>query len=114
MKPYSHVRFRWWDGVDLKETLKKFEEFETESKEPITDPREIGLHKDTRIEVVVKADTLQAWLSKFRAVLGQREAAPFTPRDVELRDKVREIYDHDRPTPFPWSWVPEPDYEVKK
>ena len=62
---------------------------------------EISINKDFREEIEVEADTLQAVLSPTRAVLSQKEAKPFTIKDVELRDKVLKIYPRNRQTPFP-------------
>ena len=52
-------------------------------------------------------------LSPMRAVLSQKEAAPFTKKDVELRKKVLEFYPRSRPTPFPWQFISEPEYEAE-
>ncbi len=72
---------------------------------------EVAIHKDDRSELEVKSDTLVALLSSFRAVLSQREPAPFTPRDMELRKRVIELYPRERPTPFPWMFGHEPNFE---
>jgi hypothetical protein len=42
----------------------------------------------------------------------QREAAPFTAKDAELREKLFEMYNRDRPTPFPWAFLEEPKFVV--
>ena len=65
-------------------------------------------------ELKVGADTLNAILSIFSGTLYQKEAVPFTTRDVELRKKVLEMYPRSRPTPFPWSFSDEPKFEVKQ
>jgi len=62
----------------------------------------------------VSADTLSAMLSRFRALLYQKEAAPFTARDMELRKKVLELYTRDRSTPFLWGFRSEPKFEIAK
>lgn len=72
------------------------------------------LYKDDKLELSAASDTLVAHLSGFRAVLTQREAKPFTKRDAELREKIRELYPQDRPTPFPWEWSPEPKFTVEE
>ena len=61
-------------------------------------------------ELWVRSDTVTAFLSPFKAVLAQREPSPFTRRDMELRERVFEIYTCDRPTPFLVS--SEPRFEV--
>lgn len=62
-------------------------------------------------EVIVKADTLTASLSLYRAVLSQEKASPFTIKDMTLREKIFELYPQNRPTPFPFLFSPEPKFE---
>lgn len=111
--PYHYVRFRWWKGVSIEEIKEKLgQAFQLR---PIIMPRgdmEISFAKDDRDEFSVAADTLIARLSGFRAVLVQKEAAPFTARDMELRKKVLELYPQSRPTPFPWEFSEEPKFQV--
>jgi hypothetical protein len=112
-KPYSHVRFRWWDTVDLEKASGELgKSYEVKKVEYTEDPS--SLYKEDRREIVVKADTLKASLSLFRVVLGQEKPEPFTAKDKQLRDRVRELYPHDRPTPFPWSFNPEPNFDAEK
>jgi len=76
------------------------------------DMDDLSLLKDSRQEFKVAADTLIARLSSFRALLAQREAAPFTERDMELRKKILELYPRNRPSPFPWQFSEEPIFQV--
>jgi hypothetical protein len=55
----------------------------------------------------------RVYISNFRAILNQREAASFTKKDLILRDKVFDFYSHSRPTPFPWLFDVEPKFEVE-
>ena len=111
VNPYHHVRWRWWSRVDLKKLVVLFEEsFKVDQINFPTGRSDASLYTDDRMEIIVSADTLTAYLSLFRAVLNQKESASFTEKDLELRKKVREIYTHDRPTPFPWSFLPEPKF----
>ena len=114
-EPYNYVRFRWWSRVDLErasEDLGKL--FSVTMVDYPSDKHELSLYKDERKELKVGADTLNAILSIFSVTLYQKEAAPFTTRDVELRKKVLEMYPRSRPTPFPWSFSDEPKFEVKQ
>jgi len=111
---YHYVRFKWWRGNDMKRVAKELEGFKIEEIELPKDKDEVSLFKDEREELRAKADTLTAFLAPARAVLTQRETAPFTPKDLELREKVMKLYPHDRPTPFPWEWSIEPKFEVAK
>ena len=67
---------------------------------------------DEKEQLIVKADTLIARLSLFRAGLSQKKVATFTERDLELRKKVFALYPRSRPTPFPWSFTSEPKFEI--
>lgn len=100
--------------MDLDEVAEKLkDEFEVGKREMPSEGQEISLYKDQRDQLVVVADTLQASLGNFRANLSQNEDRPFTEKDQKLREEIFEIYTHARPTPFPWQWVPEPEYETQ-
>ena len=111
---YSYVRFRWWDPVDLDKAVEEFTRFKTKKIIQEKGGEDISLYRDLRDEVEVEADTLQALLSPFRAVLNQKEAKSFTVRDMELREKVMKMYPQGRPTPFPWEFSSEPKFEKEK
>lgn len=100
--------------MDLDKVAEKLkDEFEISKREMPSEGQEISLYKDQRDQIVVVADTLQASLGNFRANLSQTEAKHFTEKDQKLREMIFEIYTHARPTPFPWSWVPEPEYKTE-
>jgi len=112
---YYYVRFRWWKRVDLKkieEDLSKL--FRVKFVAFPREDSELSIFKDDRHELEVKADTLTGMLSAFRAVLSQKEAAPFTEKDVALRNKVLELYPRNSSTPFPWGFTHEPKFKVEK
>lgn len=88
-------------------------EFEIKHRPNPSNPRyEFSLFPEARREILVMADTLKAYISRFRAVLFQRDRAPFTPRDMELRRRLLEVYPRDRPSPFPWAFSDEEPFEV--
>ena len=111
---YSYVRFRWWDPVNLDKAVEELSGFKVKKIIQEKGGEDISLYRDLRDEVEVEADTLQAFLSPFRAVLNQKEAKPFTARDLELREKVMKMYPRGRPTPFPWEFSSEPKFEVEE
>jgi len=113
-RKYSYVRYTWWREVDIDGLSRELStEFEVKRLPNPSDPRyEFSLFTDARREVLVKADTLKAYISRFRAVLFQRDRAPFTPRDMELRRRLLEVYLRDRPSPFPWAFSDEEPFEV--
>lgn len=101
--------------VDLDKISKDFgDQFEVKVMTYPKDDIEMSLHKDDRDEILVKADTLTAFLSGFRAVIFQKKPKPFTKNDLELRRRIWEIYPHDRATPFPWIFKSEPEFEVEE
>ena len=92
------MRFRWWDPVDLDKVVEEFSGFKTKKIIKKKEGEEISLYRDLRDEITVEADTLKALFSPFRAVLNQKEAKPFTVRDMELREKIMKMYPQDWPT----------------
>jgi hypothetical protein len=111
---YSYVRFRWWDPVDLDRAVEELSGFKSKKIIQEKEGDDLSLYRDLRDEVEVEADTLQAMLSPFRAVLNQRAEKPFTARDMELRERVMKMYPRGRPTPFPWEFSLEPKFEKEK
>lgn len=111
MKAYSFTRFRWWNPLDLEKTAEELgKEYSLEwSRGPVSED-EIALRKEERTTLKVKADTLGAYLDIYKAVMYQKEPAPFTARDVELRLKLFDLYNRDRPTPFPFGFRDEPKF----
>lgn len=98
----------------MKLVAKELEGFIMEEIELPRDKDEISLYKDDREELRVRADTLTVFLAPSRAILTQKEPSPFTPKDLELREKVLKLYPQNQPTPFPWEWSIEPKFEVAK
>ena len=114
MKPYYHVMFRWFKGIDLTEVAR---ELKTKfSIEQIYMPEKRFFAVDEfpfseRERVRVKADTLAARLSPFRAVLFQGKLETFTERDMELRKRILELYPRSSPT---FGHKREPPFLVKR
>jgi hypothetical protein len=110
--PYHFVRFLWMARVDLKAKEEELAEYVVGWRIPPETGSKMHLHLYNLRELKLKADTLNAFISLTRAVLFQKECAPFTPRDMELRKKIFEIYPRNRPTPFPFLVNDEPTFEV--
>lgn len=112
-EPYYYVRFKWFKRADMGGAKRELEEsFQVTSLRAHRGGRDIDLSPFEREELRVRADTLAAYLSPFRAVLFQREATPFTRRDLELRDVLFRIYPRDVPSPLPMFYMDEPKFEV--
>jgi hypothetical protein len=63
-------------------------------------------------KIDVKSDTLTVFLSIYRVVMVQKVAAPFTAKDVELRNRMMELFPEERPTFLPWQSNMEPRFET--
>jgi hypothetical protein len=113
-RKYNYVRYTWWREVDIDELSGELStEFEIKHRPNPSNPRyEFSLFPEARREILVMADTLKAYISRFRTVLFQRDRAPFTPRDMELRRRLLEVYPRDRPSPFPWAFSDEEPFEL--
>jgi hypothetical protein len=114
-EPYYYVRFCWWIPNNLEKLSEELATRFNLVKLPIPkeDERELSLYKSQRGLIEVKADTLSAFLSPFTVVLSQKEKAPFTEKDMELRKTILALYPQIRPTPFPWHFSKEPKFEIK-
>jgi len=112
---YYYTRFRWARPFDLGAASAELgSDFKVSLRARPRGEDEITLFDDQRDELVAEADTLGAIMTSMRAVLFQREAKPFTARDLRLRAWVVERFDKTTPTPFPWGGsFPEPRYEVE-
>jgi hypothetical protein len=73
---------------------------------------EFSLFKDESVELKVRADTLRAFVSSVRAVLYQKEKAPFTLRDMGLRETLFKWYPKKRLSPMPLLFGTEPEFEI--
>jgi hypothetical protein len=114
MKPFYYVRFRWFKGADLKEVARELKiNFSVEEtympEKGFFDVEEFPFSERERLRV--KADTLTARLSPFRAVLFQGKLETFTERDMELRKRILELYPRSSPT---FGHKREPPFLVKR
>jgi hypothetical protein len=114
------VRFTWVQPYKLEELVTELQERFTlvkslvrKKKEPWDmTARAWSFQDDAREEIEVRADTLFAFLSPFRATLFQKEKAPFTKKDMELRETVLALYPRDTATPVPFRFgEKEPTFE---
>ncbi len=112
-RAYHYVRWRWWTKLDLGEVSEELSQrYEVEVLDRPSYELELTFRKDERDEILVRSDTLKVYFSAFRAVMFQKEPAPFTPKDLELRNRVMELYPHERPTPLPMQFSTEPKFET--
>jgi hypothetical protein len=111
---YHYVRFRWSRGLDFDEIASDLSEtFQVERLLRPYAVTEIGIHKDDREKLKVRADTLGALLAPFRVVLYQREPAKFTAADMKLRKIILKMYPRISSTFFPWNFHKEPEFQLE-
>jgi hypothetical protein len=110
---YYFVRFRWWTRLDMERTEEELSgPFEIRRLFVPWSEKELALCIEDREELSVRADTLSVRLAPMRAVLFQREAAPFTSADLRLREWVLDRYGWNRSTPLSLGLQEEPVFEV--
>ena len=101
MQPFFKTRFRWWTPFDIEWFAREFGgKYNVEFRSAHVEEGRIEIFDKSRREIRVKADTLYAFLMAYRAVLFQKEVAPFTERDRALEEFVSDRYPHMRDTPF--------------
>jgi len=110
-EPYHYVRFLWTAPADLGAIEEELERYIVGWRIPPETESKMHLHLYNLRELKLKADTLNAFISLHRAVLFQKDKAPFTHNDMELRRRILEIYPRNRPTPFPFLVNDEPKFE---
>ena len=99
--PFFRVRFRWWRPFDLDGfTREQGEKYEIDIRPVYIDRGGIDIFGETRREFWVRADTLNAFITAYRAILFQKKTVPLTPLDRELLDYILENYTRSRDTPL--------------
>jgi hypothetical protein len=112
-RAYHYVRWRWWDRIDVDGLAEELsEEYEVKALPDYGWDLELTFHKEMRDRYMIKSDTLTVFLSIFRVVMTQRKPAPFTERDVKLRERMMELFPEERPTFLPWQFSSEPEYQT--
>ncbi len=100
-KPYFRVGFRWWSPFDVRKFAEEMKSvYVLEVRNEIDMGDRIDIFRDLRVEIRVRSDTLQAFISPYKAIMFQDEAAPLSRRDLELEEFVLKKYPHVRDTPF--------------
>ncbi len=94
-------RFRWWSPFDLEGFVKDHNSVYNIDRRPdFAQEGRIEIFLESRREIRVKADTLYAFLTGYRAVLMQKVVAPMTGKDKELEEFLLQKYPYNRETPF--------------
>jgi len=100
----------WFNRHDLRELSRELG-LEFTIVRPFTSSKEWYLQREFG-SFLMKADTLYALLEPDKATLFQKEAAPFTKRDLALRERIFKLYPHMFLAPSP-PILREPPFEVR-
>ena len=113
---YQYTRYVWWNDVDIDRLVDDlsldFEVVHLNSQG--ASYYEISIYSNTRREIMVKADTLNVYISRFRAVLFQKKKAQFSNRDLMLRERILKVYPRITASPLPFGFSHEPKFEVQE
>ena len=114
-KPYYFIRYEWYDRVDLDALAKELEEsFIVELRPQPSGSLDLSIYRKEREGLKVTGDSLSVFLYPFKAVLFQREPAPFTPRDLMLRRRILELYRRNRSSILATSIHREPNFQISE
>ena len=93
MEQYYFIRYEWFNRIDLDALAKEMEEdFVVELRPMPTGRVDLSPYKFDRDGLKISADTVAVFTYPFKAVLFQREPAPFTSKDLKLRNRILELY----------------------
>ena len=116
--PYRYVRFRG-SPLNLRETEAslRLEGFDVQEHDTPIPGLEISMKEISepdwnRDHLIVKADTLQAFLTETVATLHQTQSEPFTEKDIKLRKIVLDLYKETSSNISP-SFDKEPEFGIK-
>jgi len=111
---YSYTRFRWVDAANLNELADKLNKagLEVKVRDMPTSDDDLSPYRRYRSSLYVRADSLRAIITPFRATLSQRMKKPFTARDMRLREAVLEEYPRSSSSFFPWGFNVEPAFTL--
>jgi hypothetical protein len=114
LQPYSYSRFTWYKDINVDNEAERLsKDFEIKPlNTPEPSEREVSIYKNTRKEIIIKADTLGAIISTFRAILYQKEKAPFTTKDMKLRQEILDLYPRRSASPLPIGYSFEPKFII--
>jgi len=106
---YRFIRATWLRKHDLKELCSELAQ-EFILVRPFISSKEWYLGRELG-SFLVRADTLYALLEPDKATLFQKAEAPFTRRDLELRERIFKLYPYTFRVPTSFA-VKEPHFEV--
>jgi hypothetical protein len=112
MPPYHYLRYTWYEKVDLDQLKLDLSEFTVTDRSMPSSEGDISIYRNERAGIHCIADNLKAFLYQHKAVLYQKESAPFTERDLKLRKIVFETYPKKRSSVFDSAFQKEPHFDT--
>ena len=110
--PYNYVRWNWLRIYKVQELVEELGQFRISKLNGDLPSDNLSLMTNDIYVLEVKADTLFALLAPSRANLFQRESAPFTSRDLELRRIILTLYPHSHESPLSIASEKEPNFNT--
>ena len=108
------MRWNWWKSYNIPEVTSKLKERFTVIILRQSSLTGESIRSDLSIrdtpQIEVKADTLSAYLAPSKAILFQKHGAPFTKKDMELREILLSMYPHTISMPIPFYYRREPKF----
>jgi hypothetical protein len=110
---YHYARYRWWEKIDVDKLANELsEEYNVKQIKDHGWDLELTFMKEARDRYLIKSDTLSVFLSIFRAVMFQKVPAPFTEKDLKLRNKILTLFPRQRETVLTTQVRREPKFQV--
>lgn len=98
---FFKVRFRWWHPFNIEKFIEvNRNRFDIEERPDYIGWGKIEVFAEIRKEYRIKADTLFAFVTQYKAILFQKDHAPLTKKDEELKDIILKEYPRIRETPL--------------
>jgi hypothetical protein len=95
------VRFRWWHPFNIEKFIEVYRNrFDIEERPDYIGWGKIEVFAEIRKEYRIKADTLFAFVTQYKAILFQKDYTPLTKKDEELKDIILKEYPRIRDTPL--------------
>jgi len=93
---YHEVRYRWLHPTDLNKLEERMKSYGFATQWHKYSSPEHSLFPKRHEELEVKADTLIAHLTEYRAIITHRDQATLTEKDNRLEKLMRDEYSHGR------------------
>lgn len=112
MRPYNYLRYTWYERIDLEELRNMLSEFTVTDRPMPSSKGDMSIYRNEREGIHCKADNLSAFLYQHKAVLYQAITAPFTKRDMRLREMILMIYPQSKSSMLTLAVQSEPEFTV--